>query len=228
MGAQYVITKSKRHGQDSIKYVKGSGAKVTSQETPTQCVQNVRNNYRDILKNDAKGANEITIAYRKYGTRNKFPCFALSVPGKADYYIEVDIKLRESGEYADYEETGFLISQKDFTRDRESVWAPGEANPPYERLLQGTLEYRNQSEQEFRRQLREVAVKAAPKISQKDLRVLVFGPRNDRRTDVINWTQMTIRALNASGHKFQISRVFFDAGKIEVRFYDYLRSGVNF
>jgi hypothetical protein len=35
--------------------------KVTSKEAPTQCVQNVRNNYRDILKNDVTGANEITI-----------------------------------------------------------------------------------------------------------------------------------------------------------------------
>jgi len=167
MGAQYVITKSKRHGQDSIKYVKGSGAKVTSKETPTQCVQNVRNNYRDILKNDAKGANEITIAYRKYGTRNKFPCFALSVPGKADYYIEVDIKLRESGEYADYEETGFLISQKDFTRDRESVWAPGEANPPYERLLQARSNIETKASKSLGANSEKLLSKLHPKFPKK-------------------------------------------------------------
>jgi len=229
MGAQYVVTKSKRHGQDSIKYVKGSGAKVTSKETPAQCVQNVRTNYRDILKKDLTGANEITIAYRKYGTGNKFPCFAISIPGKTDYCDEVEIKLRESGQYADYEKTGFLISQKNFVRDRDpAVWVPGEANPPYDRLLQGTVEYRDQSEQEFRRQLQEVAVKAASKISQNDLRVFIFGPRNDPKTNVIKWTQMAIRTLNASGYKFQISRGFFDAGKIQVRFYDHLRSGVNF
>jgi hypothetical protein len=230
MGAQYVVSKSKRHGQDSIKYVKGSGAKVTSKDTPAQTVQNVRTNYRDILKKDLTGANEITIAYRKYGTRNKFPCFAISVPGVKDYCIEVDIKLRESDLYADYEETGFLISQKDFSKDRvedrvPAAWAPGEANPPYERLLQGTLEYRNQSEQQFRRQLQDVAVKAANKISQKDLRVLIFGPRNDPKTEVKKWTETTIRALNAQGYKFQISRTFFDAGAVQVRFYDHLRSG---
>jgi hypothetical protein len=48
----------------------------------------------------------------------------ISVPGVKDYCIEVDIKLRESALYADYEETGFLVSQKDFTKDRLEARVP--------------------------------------------------------------------------------------------------------
>ena len=49
----------------------------------------------------------------------------------------------------------------------ESVWAPGEANPPYDRLLQGTLTYRGQSEEQFKRELEAVAVELHAKVRGK-------------------------------------------------------------
>jgi Effector protein len=107
----------------------------------------------------------------------------------------------------------------------ESIWAPGEANPPYDRLLQGTLTYRSQSEEQFTRELEGVAVGAARKSTRKSLRVLIFGPRDDSMTEVIKWTETTIGTLNRLGYEFRISRTFFDAGTIQVRLYDHLRSG---
>ena len=106
----------------------------------------------------------------------------------------------------------------------ESVWAPGEANPPYDRLLQGTLVYRGQSEEQFKRELEVVAVGAVRKSKVKNLRVLIFGPRGELN-EITKWTESTIVALNRSGYDFRISRVFFDHGTKQVRFYDHLRSG---
>ena len=106
----------------------------------------------------------------------------------------------------------------------ESVWAPGEANPPYDRLLQGTLTYRGQREEQFKRELEAVAVEAARKSTRKDLRVFIFGPI-EQLDEIIKWTESTIRSLNRFGYEFRIRRAFFNAGTQQVRFYDHLRSG---
>lgn len=116
MGTTYVVATSTRHGGDSVKYVKGKGPAVTSKDSPTQCVKTAREDYLTILKGSTSGANEITLAYRQCGTRNKFPVFAISIPN-SEYFEEVDIRLPgQQGGYADYIETGFLISGVDFSR----------------------------------------------------------------------------------------------------------------
>ena len=119
MGTTYVIATSKRHGGDSVKYVKGQGAQVTSKDSPRQCVTTARGDYLAILKGSTSGANEITLAYRQFGTFNKFPAFAISIPGAA-YYEEVDIRLPgDQGAPADYSETGFVISAENFSRQKK-------------------------------------------------------------------------------------------------------------
>ncbi|HET9376151.1 MAG TPA: M91 family zinc metallopeptidase [Chthoniobacterales bacterium] len=120
--------------------------------------------------------------------------------------------------------------QKHKGREDDLVWAPGQANPPYDRLLRGKLTYKGQSEEQFKILLEAIAVKAAinPKDNKrmdKNLRVLIFGPR-EQLDEIIKWTESTIRSLNNRfGYEFRISRVFFDAAEQQVRFYDHLRSG---
>jgi hypothetical protein len=115
-------------------------------------------------------------------------------------------------------------AQKKYKTKDESVWAPGESNPPYQRLLQGSFTYRDHSEETFRRELEVVALEAARKSGQKDLRVFIFGPIK-QLSQTIKWTESTIVALNRIGYQFRIRRSFFDAGTQQVRFYDHLRSG---
>jgi hypothetical protein len=105
----------------------------------------------------------------------------------------------------------------------ESVWAPGEANPPYDRLLKAKCTFRGQTEQQFKRELEVLAAGAVRKSKQNNLRVLIFGPRGEL-DEITKWTEATVIALNRSGYQFRISRVFFDHGTKQVRFYDHLRS----
>jgi hypothetical protein len=102
----------------------------------------------------------------------------------------------------------------------DSVWVPGEANPPYERLLQGTLVYRGQSEHQFKRDLEFIATAAARRSTHKNLRVIIFGPKSDLE-QISKWTESTIANLNRSGYEFRISRAFFEHGLKQVRFYDH-------
>jgi hypothetical protein len=101
-----------------------------------------------------------------------------------------------------------------------SVWAPGEANPPYDRLLLGKVEMGSLSEAEFRLAF----ARAARQTGKFKARVLLFGPR-EGKVDMTKWTASEIKALNRDGYDFKISRTRFDLGKEEVRFYDFLRSG---
>ena len=102
-----------------------------------------------------------------------------------------------------------------------SVWIPGEANPPYDRYLHGTLVYRGQNEQQFKRDLELIATAAARRSARKNLRVLIFGPKQDLEK-ISKWTESTIVNLNRSGYEFRISRVLFEHGTQQVRFYDVL------
>ena len=124
MGTTYVVTTSQRHGQDSVKYVRGKGEKVTTTDTPLQCHNTARDNYRSILTG-LDASNEITLAYRKHGNNSKFPSFAISTKGESDF-IEVNVKLppvlpplkygSRPRQNSTYDETGFVISGADFSR----------------------------------------------------------------------------------------------------------------
>lgn len=118
MGTTYVYKPATDSSAQSVKYVKApSGA--TSQETPEKCRLNVKNNYRDILEGEVKGANEITLAIRKFGNNNKFPAFAIGDKG-SDTLTEIAIELAasDSGSFSKYEKTGWVISSKDFKRTK--------------------------------------------------------------------------------------------------------------
>ena len=101
----------------------------------------------------------------------------------------------------------------------DPVWIPGEANPPYDRLLQGTLVYRGQNEQQFKRDLELIATGAARRSAHKNLRVFIFGPKGDLE-QILKWTESAIVNLNRSGYEFRISRGSFEHGMKQVRFYD--------
>lgn len=93
MGTVYAPTTPKPEAkQPSYRYVKGD--KGTSTETPEQCRNNAVKDYLQILrkgslitrdtspyKGKANAANEITIAYRKWGTQDKFPVFCIARAG---------------------------------------------------------------------------------------------------------------------------------------------------
>jgi hypothetical protein len=121
MGTSYLVAKSPRHGGDSVKYVKGQGKSVTSKESPDACRLHAREDYRGTLERDAqkleaevKKATEITVAYRRCGTRNRFPVFGLSVPGTKTY-LEVNLIMPvEDDDFADYAPTGRVIDGKTF------------------------------------------------------------------------------------------------------------------
>lgn len=108
-----------------------------------------------------------------------------------------------------------VVDETDIT-----VWAPGEANPPYDRLLLGKVERGVLTEAQFR----SAFVKAARQTGKFKARVLLFGPR-EGKADMTKWTASEIKALNRDGYDFKISRTRFDLGTEEVRFYDFLRSG---
>jgi hypothetical protein len=101
----------------------------------------------------------------------------------------------------------------------DAVWIPGEANPPYDRFLQGTLVYRGQNEQQFKRDLELIATGAARRSAHKNLKVLIFGPQRDLE-QISKWTEAAIKNLNRSGYEFRIGRAFFEHGTKQVRFYD--------
>jgi hypothetical protein len=101
----------------------------------------------------------------------------------------------------------------------DSVWQPGEANPPYDRLLLSRLEYKlPMGEALFRVNV----VSAARRAGKFKARVILFGPPGSR-SDVARWTASEMKKLNREGYELKISRVMFEAGNIEVRFYDFLR-----
>jgi hypothetical protein len=111
MGAQYVITTSRRHGGESIKYIKGDGTNVTSTDSPDQCAQNARTDYRKIL--GGKLANEITIVYRKWGNLGRFPVFVFG--GKTGPWTEIQINMPGGDEWmADYVVTGVKYSRSTY------------------------------------------------------------------------------------------------------------------
>lgn len=124
MGAQYVVVKSERTGKDSVKYVRGTKNKDVDGQTPTECRNHARNNYKAILGNQT--ANEITIAYRRCGNLARFPVFAVSTPKVTDY-TEVSITLPGPPRVQrygtpppvgnpNYAPTGFIISGNDFSK----------------------------------------------------------------------------------------------------------------
>lgn len=126
MGTQYVVVTSARTGKDSVKYVRGTKNNTVEGQSPTECRNHARDNYRAILGDDA--ANEITIAYRRCGNRSQFPVFAVSDPASTDY-AEVAITLPQqpvqrkygttpSPGNPNYAATGFIISGTDFSKRR--------------------------------------------------------------------------------------------------------------
>jgi hypothetical protein len=118
MGTTYVYKPATTTSSQSVKYVKApTGA--TSQESPEQCRLNVKTNYRDILSGEVKGANEITLAVRKFGNGNKFPTFAIG-DKDSDQLKEIEIELvaPNNGAYSGYRETGWGVSSADFKRTR--------------------------------------------------------------------------------------------------------------
>jgi hypothetical protein len=100
-----------------------------------------------------------------------------------------------------------------------SVWGTGEANPPYDRLLKAKVRFWGQNEQEFRRELETTAIETARRSGIKNLRVLIFGPRGELE-EIVRWTEETMIALNRTGYEYKISRILFDHGTKEVRFYE--------
>lgn len=107
-----------------------------------------------------------------------------------------------------------LVDESDIT-----VWAPGEATPPYDRLLLGKLALGIQTAIEFQA----AVVKAARQTGKLRARVLLFGPR-DGIANMARWTASAIKSLNREGCDFKISRTRFEHGTTEVRFYDFLHS----
>lgn len=101
-----------------------------------------------------------------------------------------------------------------------TVWAPGEANPPYDRLLLGKVEMGALPEADFRRAF----VKAARQTGKFKARVFLFGPR-EGMVNMTKWAASEVKALNREGYDFKIRRSRFDHGTEEVRFYDFLRAG---
>lgn len=108
-----------------------------------------------------------------------------------------------------------VVDESDIT-----VWAPGEANPPYDRLLLGKVAMGTLTEADFRRAF----VKAARQTGKFKARVFLFGPR-EGMVNMTKWTASEVKALNRDGYDFKIRRTRFDHGTEEVRFYDFLRSG---
>lgn len=116
MGATYVYKPATPTSAQSVKYVKApSGA--SSQESPEQCRLNVQTNYRDILVDNNTGANEITLAVRKFGNNNRFPTFAIGQKGSTKIR-EIDIALvaPNTGNFSTYQESGWVIDATDFSR----------------------------------------------------------------------------------------------------------------
>jgi len=129
MGTTYTMTTSARHGGTSFKYVRAASGQTTT-ESPEQCRTNARTDYRAILKTDAKGSNEITVAYRKWGREGKFPFFGITPNFHSPDYIEVVIRLPvpkpkprwgggDQHQNANYAETGYLISKTTFERRKK-------------------------------------------------------------------------------------------------------------
>jgi len=98
-----------------------------------------------------------------------------------------------------------------------NVWAPGEANPPFDRLLLGKVEYKGEVEQIFR----ETVFRTARSLGKLKARVIFFGPRGEM-TELANWTASEMTRLNRDGYSFRLSKTFFDHGEKQVRFYDFL------
>jgi hypothetical protein len=113
--------------QTSFRYVKGD--KATTKELPEKCRQNAVEDYRTIVingslitrdtspnKNTANAANEITVAYRKWGTQDKFPAFCISRSG-VDVIEEVTVGLAASVSSTttqwSYQSTGTKYSKAD-------------------------------------------------------------------------------------------------------------------
>jgi hypothetical protein len=109
-----------------------------------------------------------------------------------------------------------------------AVWAPGEANIPYERLLMKTMLAKDLKEFEFRaaltRTLNELKVLPAF-TAHKKARVLIFGPADATRTTLARWTGAELKKVVRKDFELKISRTMFEHGALQLRFYDYLRSG---
>lgn len=109
-----------------------------------------------------------------------------------------------------------------------AVWASGEANIPYERLLMKTLTAANLKEFEFRAALTRTLneLKSVPAFAtHKQARVLIFGPADAARTELARWTGSELRKVVRKDFDLKISRTMFEHGTLQLRFYDYLRSG---
>lgn len=144
MGTTYVMVQ-KQDGdgvRNQVKLVKGVGEKVTSKDSPQTCYEYARTNYRDILTG-LDQANEVTVAFRKWGTRSVFPIFAIAGLKKNfktakffEDFVEVNIELpppqralpkfggsalKQPPKWANYQDTGWVISGKDFKKRREVI-----------------------------------------------------------------------------------------------------------
>ena len=117
MATGYVLTQEGR-----VKYAKGDG---TSKDSPMTCRMTVMTNYTKILKDSSGAANEITIAYRKYGTANKYPCFVIRSLELLDHFIELRIR-KNFNSHAGYEMTGNYISRNNYTETRQAADASGD------------------------------------------------------------------------------------------------------
>jgi hypothetical protein len=109
-----------------------------------------------------------------------------------------------------------------------AVWAPGEANVPYERLLMKTMLAKDLKEFEFRGALTRALneLKTLPAFTaHKQARVLIFGPADATRTTLARWTGSELKKVVRKDFELKISRTMFEHGALQLRFYDYLRSG---